>query len=332
MPDRIKNLLIGIFVFTAIGVIICMLLFIHPYIGDEAQNIRVLFADIDKVNVGTRVLFAGKPVGEVTVINEVPDAIIYRAQHGGDIYPYELILAIDSSIKVYTTDKIVLRTAGLLGERSVAIDPVPLKPGQKLKLVTKNEIMYSEKVGTVEDTFKEFKDVAARLDLLLDKIHSAFVTLDEKKAWENIGDAIDNMNQIIANVKEGKGTAGKIFSNDELYLNTMALLGKGETILDDINHYGILFQNDKGWQRLRARRMNLLEKLSTPQEFRNYFNDEINQIQTSLARVSMVMDKSAQCNLIEDKEFTKVYIELMRRVTALEEEIRMYNTQLVNGE
>src|SRR5437762_3001518 len=118
MSDRIKNLLIGIFVFTAVGVITFMLMFLHPYIGDEKQILHVLFADIDKVNIGTRVLFAGKNVGEVTDIQEVKEAVDERIEHFGDIYAYELTLAIDSSIKVYNSDKILLRTAGLLGERS----------------------------------------------------------------------------------------------------------------------------------------------------------------------------------------------------------------------
>jgi phospholipid/cholesterol/gamma-HCH transport system substrate-binding protein len=360
MPDRIKNLLIGIFVTTATGIVIFMLLFLHPYIGDEGQTLRVLFTDIDKVNVGTRVLFAGKPVGEVVEILEVEDAVIHRNAVNDDVYPYELVLKIDSSVKVYNTDKILLRTAGLLGERSVFIDPEPLKPGQILNLVGKDEVIYSAQVGTVEDAFQEIKEVSTRLSSLLDKANEGLEILKTEKSWENfaqiikngreisdrlaaswddvdksiksIASASDNIDVISADVREGRGTLGKIVSRDDLYLRMTSLLSKGETVFDDVNHYGILFHLDKGWQRLRARRLNLLDKLSTPQEFRNYFNDEVNEIQTSLARVSMIVEKSSNfpdnCYMIENKEFTKVFAELMRRVTALEEELRMYNIQL----
>lgn len=360
MPDRIKNLLIGIFVATASGIIIFMLMFLHPFIGDEGQTLRVLFTDIEKVNVGTRVLFAGRPVGEVIAIHEVEDATIHRNSVKGDVYAYELVLSIDSSVKVYNTDKILLKTAGLLGEKSVAIDPEPLKPGQVLHLIGKNEIIYSEQVGSVEDAFREFKEVADKLDIFLEKANEAIEILNNNKTWENLSQSAsnirdvtdrlvdswdevdktisnietisDNFEVVSTNIREGKGTIGKLVSTDDLYLRLASLLNKGETVFDDINHYGILFHLDKGWQRLRARRMNLLEKLSTPQEFRNYFNDEVDQIQTALSRVSMVIDKSSNCYgydcLIENAEFSKVFAELMRRVTALEEELRMYNNQL----
>src|SRR5581483_903000 len=100
--------------------------------------------------------------------------------------------------------------------------------------------------------------------------------------------------------------------------------------------YGILFHSDKRWQRLRARRLNLLQKLQSPQEFRNYFNDEVNQISTSLSRVYMVLNEVGQdpyggC-LLYDQEYNKVFSELMRRVSMLEEEVKMYNAQVVEAQ
>jgi phospholipid/cholesterol/gamma-HCH transport system substrate-binding protein len=359
MSDRIKNLLIGIFVATATAIIIFMLMFLHPFIGDEGQTLRVLFTDIEKVNIGTRVLFAGKPVGEVIAIHEVVDATVNRTPVKGDIYAYELVLSVDSSVRVYNSDKILLRTAGLLGEKSVAIDPEPMKPGQVLHLIEPNEIIYSEQVGTVEDTLGQFKDVSIRIEFLLDQATEALDILKKNKTWENaaqvaqnareitdrmlkswddvdsmlkfLASASESIDEIATNIKKGEGSLGKIVSRDDLYLRLTSILSKGETTFDDINHYGILFHLDKGWQRLRARRMNLLERLSTPQEFRNYFNDEVNQIETSLARVSMVLDKSGcpgpNC-MMDNPEFTKVFAELMRRVTSLEEELKMYNNQI----
>lgn len=100
--------------------------------------------------------------------------------------------------------------------------------------------------------------------------------------------------------------------------------------MDDVNHYGILFHNDKRWQRLRARRMNLMEKLKTPQEFRNFFNQEVDQVSTSLARVNMVLEKAGKYPYcVQDHEFRKVYTELLRRVSSLEDSLEMYNTQII---
>ena len=119
MLDQTKNLLIGLFVLVATTIFIYILLFLHPSVGDEGQTLRVRFSNIDKVGVGTRVLFAGHPVGEVVSIQEVESAREQRHLHNGYVYIYELVLQIDTSVEVYTTDEISIRTSGLLGEKSI---------------------------------------------------------------------------------------------------------------------------------------------------------------------------------------------------------------------
>lgn len=360
MRDQLKNFLIGVFTVSALAIIVFMILFLHPFVGDEGLTLRVRFVDIDKVNVGTRVLFAGKPVGEVVAIHDLEEVRKGRVERLGDIYVYELKLAVDSSVRVYNTDRISLRTSGLLGEKSVSIDPEPAQPGQEVRVVNE-EILYAEGTGSVEDTFKGLRDIGDKFDLALDLVIDTMQELRDRHVWENAANTMENLSDItsqlseswgdvddtIANLSEttantrditekikvGEGTLGKILSKDDLYLRTTSLLGKGETILDDINHYGILFHLDKGWQRLRARRMNLLQKLRTPQEFRNFFNDEVGQISTSISRVGKVLDKSERYpNLMQDMEFKKVFSELLRRVESLEESLRMYNIQVVDPE
>lgn len=360
MQDQLKNMMIGIFVITGFAIIIFMVIFLHPYSGDEGQTLRVRFTDIDKVSIGTRVTFAGKAVGEVTKISVLDEVRHEREERKGDIYVYELILAVDTNVKVYNTDKISLRTSGLLGEKSISIDPEPLKPGQKLREVN-DEILFADGTGSVEDTFNEFKEVATKFDTVLDMVIDAMQELKDRRLWENIATTAENFSDITSrtaekwddvedtianlsettvntrditdNIRQGNGSLGKFVSSDDFYLRTNSILAKGETLMDDMNHYGLLFHQDKGWQRLRARRLNLMQKLQCPQEFRNFFNDEVNQISTSLSRVSMVLDKS-ECYpfLMEDCEYQKVFSELMRRVESLEESLKMYNIQAMDSE
>lgn len=388
MINQAKNVLIGVFLISAIAIVTFMLLFLRPSVGDEAQVLRVRFSDIDKVTVGTRVTFAGNPVGEVVSIRELESAKHERIARDGVVYVYELDLAVDSGVNVYNTDEISLRTSGLLGEKSVMINPMPPRPGEKLRLVN-NEIIYADQTGSVEDTFREFKEVADRADVALDMFIEQMADIQKNKLWDNLGVITQNLSdittalnvpedwsstltnvqqfseellnmmtriddtitqmqgaledaavvaadgrEIVSRIKEGEGTAGKILVSDETYLQLSSILSKGETLMNDINHYGILFHLDKGWQRMRARRLNLLQKLQTPQEFRNYFNDELDQISTALSRVTMVLDCTYErCDpecLLQDPCFTKVFGELLRRVSLLEEEINMYNTQIID--
>ncbi len=371
--------MIGLFVLAAITIVVFILLFIHPNVGDEGKTLHVRFSNIDKVNIGTRVSFAGKPVGEVVDIIETLDKSNPRPSTDGQVYAYELTLAVDSSVNVYNTDEISLRTSGLLGEKSINITPLPPKPGTALTLIN-DKIIYADETGSVEDAFKEIKSLSDKFNSALnavidslddikknnmwEKIAGTFANLEDISgavnkpeelsliidnfstlsnnivdSWATIDEAIENValmtdngKLIIEDVRNGKGTVGKIVMSDDLYLRLNAVMNKAQITMNDINHYGLLFHLDKNWQRLRARRLNLLQKLACPQEFRNYFNDEIDQITTSLSRVYMVLNKKnpyARCpNVIKDVEFVKVFSELMRRVEDVEEQLHMYNIQL----
>lgn len=366
MADEIKNGLIGLFVIAGLAVLVFIILFLHPQAGDEGQTLYVRFSDIDKISVGTRVNFAGRPVGEVVEIREVPAP---REEHFRDkwIYPYELVLKIDSSVKVYNSDEISARTSGLLGERSVAITPRHPEDGIKLVLVTGDDILFATEGTSVDEAFDTFNKLSTKAEEVLDNILDQLNDMKHQKLWENIGKtahnmagittdlnqpdfwkntmadvktftasantSADNISEFTRRLNTAEGTVNRLINNDDLYLRATAVMSKADIIMDDINHYGILYHNDKGWQRLRARRMNLMQKLQCPQEFRNFFNDEINSISTSLCRVATVLDQTFCMippeELLGDCGFEALFADLLRRVSGLEENIRMYNQQLV---
>lgn len=402
MPASIKNILIGIFVLTGLGIIVFMLLFLHPSVGDNAKTLRVRFTDIDKVNLGTRVTFAGRPVGEVVSIQEIPDARTSRVDHKGDVYVYELVLKVDSGVDVFNTDDIILRTSGLLGERNIEINPLPLKPGEKLQSI-ENEVIYANQTGSLEDTLKQFSELSKKLDLVLDDIHNTMEEIKKKeivekfshsaqnfvdittalnqpekfkriidnivnltdmvnKSWPEVDSSIKNVhtltnraleswnaidhtihntltftdkaNQIIEHTRQGQGTIGQLFMGDDLYLRLKSILHKGETAMNDINAYGVLFHLDKRWQRLQARRLQLLEKLSNPSEFTRYFNDEMHQVCESLSRVSLILNES-ECypeSLIVNPDYTRRFADLLKRIENMENSLKMYNEQVIDQE
>lgn len=360
MADQAKNILIGVFVITATAIMIFVLMFLHPTVGDDGRVLRVRFSDIDKVNIGTRVTLAGKPVGEVTEIREVEFGREGKADASGHLYLYELDLSVDSSVHVFDTDIISLMTSGLLGERNIEITPLAPKRGQIPRNVDK-EVIYAQAAASIEETLAELKEIGKKIGNTLDTIQSAISKVQDEKVIERIAKTAQNLSEITTainkpeklseivdnihtffssgkiifeDVSSGKGFIGRAIRDDDLYLRLVSILSKGETIFNDINHYGLFFNTDKRWQRLRARRLNLLEKLRTPQEFRNYFNDEIDMITTSLSRVAMLMEicNPACCDILENSEFSKVFAELLRRVSMMEDTLKMYNIQAVGVE
>jgi phospholipid/cholesterol/gamma-HCH transport system substrate-binding protein len=128
MGEKTKNLMIGIFVLSACALIIWFIMFLKPSVGDGKKTYYIRFSNINKINVGSRVTFAGKPVGEVVEIREIYQARDHATADKLDrIYFFELVLKVDSTVNIYDTDEVALQTSGLLGERSVAIIPSPKK-------------------------------------------------------------------------------------------------------------------------------------------------------------------------------------------------------------
>jgi len=386
MIDQKKNFLIGIFVLAAVGLIVYLILFINPELGDEGKTLRVRFANIDKVNTGTHVTFGGNPVGEVIEIKKIIDQKNPRPDFEGVVYAYELLLSVDSSVNVYNTDQISLRTSGLLGEKSVNITPLPPKPGEPL-INVENQVLYANESGGVDETLKEFKELSdtfeetlqeitstlkdVKRNRLIEKVAGTFQNMEEitqainkpeklenildnvevftknlLNSWSKIDDTIDDIasaaqsantmmsvgQQIFSSIQQGKGTVGRLIESEDFYLRLTSLTNKAEVLFNDINHYGILFNLDKRWQRTRAKRMNLLYTLSTPAQFRSYFNNEISQINTSLSRLVNVMERQDlpfSERLCKNPEYEKVLADLIRKISDLDEHINMYNTQLM---
>ncbi len=376
--------MIGVFAIAAILLLVWLVLFLHPKVGDGEKVIRVRFTDVEKVNIGTRVLFAGKPVGQVIEINEIHDA---REQPqpsdlSQQIYFYELVIAVDSSVQVYDTDEVTLDTTGLFGERVIDIIPKRPPPGVTPVPITR-QVIYAHtgeqmqaliaRLGTVADsmslTFSRVNELLAddgklteaitSLDAFLDQaritvtdinesdlvdafkvaadkfgdamgsLDDTLLTLENDGFWESTRGAFDGIGNLTEQIVDGEGTIGRLIKEDDLYLQTLDLLAKGNTFLNDVNHYGVLFQFNKGWQRKRTKRADQLQKLRTPAAFGQYFNCEVDQIRTALSRIQMMVDRAeCECNLNCSGCFNTELDTLLNQVRQLEKRIDAYSQEL----
>jgi phospholipid/cholesterol/gamma-HCH transport system substrate-binding protein len=397
MTDKMKNILIGLFVTTAVTIIVAMILFLEPKVGDGKKMLRVRFGNISGIVVGTRVAFAGKPVGEVTHIREISDARDHPDEFGR-VYFYELTLKTDSSVEIYDSDEIAVRSMGLMGEKSVAILP---KASKSASLIT-DEIIYANSIDPLENTFNQMTKVCNRIEgtvahvdswfqenreplstsvgifnKAVSNINETLATLEEKELIPALRDSADllndnlryfrsglvddqilqkitylaehldeaarafnldgaaalrNLNEVVQSIATGKGTVGRLFAREDFYLHLNSLMSKAETLMNDINHYGILFQYDKTWQRSRTKKANLLKALETPKEFRTYFDGEVDAITTSLGRLSELLDRAdngdEKTKIAENENFKKQFAALLRSAQSLTDTIKLYNEGL----
>lgn len=394
MGEQTKNMLIGLFVVAACFLVVSLVLFLKPHVGDGKQTIYVRFSNISKMDVGTRVVFAGKPVGEVVAIDEIYDARkTLSTDLLGRIYFYQLVLKIDSHVKIFDTDEISIQTSGLLGEKSIAITPKCPPKGVSPTQVTVQPI-YAESTDPLENAFLELSDLANNLQITvkelnrwmnkngddlglavrsfngamsearlsmkalndlqimpdlkagigaftatLEQVQGSLGALHQSDTFANAGVVMSNLKQASASlvqiadqITKGKGTMGQLLGGDDLYLRLSAVMSKFDTLMNDVNHYGVLFHLNKSWQRQRLQRATALNALHSPSQFRSYFEHEVDGINTAMARLSELVDKAKDSSeeelILNNVPFKEEFAELLRQAEALSDNLRLYNQQL----
>jgi phospholipid/cholesterol/gamma-HCH transport system substrate-binding protein len=314
---------IGFMVLLALAMLTRALLFLHPAPGDEACIIHVRFQNVDKIGQGTRVTFAGKPIGEVKKVELLPEAFSPRVKGGELIYPYELTLAIDSSVKVYKSDDISEKTAGLMGEKCIAITPRTAPKGSELITIGPNDIVYASQPGSVEDTFGEISSVAKKADQTME----ALIRLIERnqeglsettKAIQKASEQLELLLTTLNTEDFGKKlpllceSATSCVNQVREVARSMEdtkLVPLMRELVDDIHNYGLLFHLNRSWQREMYRRKEEASLLpinaegSTQDELRKVYQtttrlqQEITSINETINKGSFVTKKELRAQL-----------------------------------
>ncbi len=387
MGDQIKNMMVGIVMLAACAFTIALILFLKPSVGDEKKTYEVRFSNINGLGIGTRVMFAGKPVGEVVAIEEINDARKQPSDSLGRIYFYQLTIKVDSSVTIYNTDEVTIQTSGLLGEKSIGIIPSVPKAGVIVRPV-KKEPIYAQSADSLEAAIYQLSNLANSMGKTFDYLHdwlgkngdslSQAVTsfagtmdeadktlkkinnsqiieeaekgitefaqtmqrmqtsikeLQEGHFFTNLNTISSNVSQTTSSIATGKGTLGKLIEQDDMYMQVTSLFTKADTMMNDINHYGILFHLNKTWQRDRLQQITLLNSLDTPSSFKEYFEQEVQDVNLAMSRLSLLLEKAEKNPqkevIFKNGQFSKDFAEFLREVDALAKNVRLYNEELV---
>jgi len=204
MSDSVKAFWLGCFIIITAILAAWLLLFLHPSVGDCGHKLHVRFSNIQNISIGSRVTFGGKPVGEVIAITQIPHARDLPPDHAGNYYLYELELCVDSSVEVYSYDEIAFSTAGLMGEKSIAILPKAPLPGKPLAQNVTDTILYGRSTDPLQDTLTKLSDVGDVLEQAMQHLNQF---LDENMqpfhhAVIAVGTAADSINDLVQQIDE----------------------------------------------------------------------------------------------------------------------------------
>ena len=185
----------GFFVIIASFLIIGIILFIKPSVGDGKQVLKVRFNNINGISIGTPVTYAGKTIGDVADINQVKSAREQAVNEFGQVYPYLLTLHIDSHYTVFSTDEITVQTQGLLGEKYVSIIPKPIAAGQAVHIITSKDVVYADANDLLESAMNEIASLSQKFEEALNELINWM-----QKYGDDLGSAVKSADVAISEI------------------------------------------------------------------------------------------------------------------------------------
>jgi len=206
-----SQLRVGIFVLLAIGILIFLILNasgdINPF--SKKLHLKARFADANGLRDGSEVRLAGVRVGKVDQITLLPPSDVPNAPR------VEVLMTIDSSIdgrpaneRIRSDSTAQQGSPSLLGNEML----INITPGTAVgQPVQDYAVLPSSSSNTVNDFATSGTDLAQRLSKLSDEIKG-----------------------IVGDVKEGKGTVGRLFTDEALYNNLNATIRETEDVMRQV--------------------------------------------------------------------------------------------------
>jgi len=219
MPKSTRNiglseLRVGLLVLIAIAVLVVLILNasgeINPF--KSHLHLRARFADANGLREGSEVRLAGVRIGKVSRLRLMTASEVGTAPNPQKI---EVFLTIDTKIDgVPATDRI--RTDSTANQASPSILGsemiINITPGTALgQPVSENFLLPATSGSTMSDLATSGTDLAQRLSKLSDQL-----------------------NEVVKNVREGKGTVGRLFNDEALYNNLNATIRDAEELAQQI--------------------------------------------------------------------------------------------------
>lgn len=207
----LNQLRVGIMVLISISVLIFLILNasgdINPF--SEKLYLKARFQDANGLRVGSEVRLAGVRVGKVDLITLLPPSDVPNAPR------VEALLVVDGMIdgrpaneRIRTDSTAQQGSPSLLGNEML----INITPGTALGQPVKDyDILPSSTTNTVNDFATSGTDLAQRLSRLSDEISG-----------------------IVREVKDGRGTVGRLFSDEALYNNLNATIRETEDVMRQI--------------------------------------------------------------------------------------------------
>lgn len=239
---------VGIFLLFGIAIICTLILFFGEVqnLFKPTYNLTVTFTDASGLLKGSDVYLSGAQIGKVTTDPKpIPDK-----------QEVEVNLKIDRNVVIRKDAKYVIGSSGLLGDKFVVVEPKEYKAGdEKAPLVQdgdriegSNSTDLTTLMNSAEPLIEHANHIATQLDDMITRLNGDVLsntsTDDLKDAITKLKDMLNNgdimmknANDIMAQIKSGKGAVGRLISDRQVGDNLAAFIA-------NLKEHGPVFYKD----------------------------------------------------------------------------------------
>lgn len=199
-------------------------------------RLRVFLPEVEGLNIGAPVRLDGVEIGNVDAIRMNPEA---RGDRSKNI---EIVMRVDkryqNEIRSDSTANLI--TEGLLGNRYVSIqrgfigDPlkaeavVPGKQEASMKQIVERGLELAQNLNALAETAREIIEAVQRGRGTLGKM------LTDEEAWNRLNASLGDMRAMTASLRAGEGSIGKLMQSDEMYQRLDKAIAEVNTLIADV--------------------------------------------------------------------------------------------------
>src|SRR3954452_3346344 len=263
----LSELRVGILVFVSIIMLVLLILNASGDINPFAKklHLRARFNDANGLREGSEVRLAGVRVGKVDKITLLPPSDAPNAPR------VEAAMVINSTIdgrpateRIRTDSTAQQGSPSLLGNEML----LNITPGTALgQPVSDGTILPSSSSNTVNDFATSGTDLAQRLSKLSDEISVIVRNVKDGKGtvgrlfndeslYNNLNATIRDTEDLMVQIRSGQGSAGKFVNDPALYNNANAIAANLKQLSDDLRAgkgtAGKLLNDDELYRRINA--------------------------------------------------------------------------------
>ncbi len=230
------ELRVGLFVLAGMFVLAVGIIYVTGTgILAAKYRLRTYLPEVEGLTVGAPVRLDGVEIGNV-------DAIRMNPKPADRMHNIEVIMRIDKRYQneIRTDSSASLITEGLLGNRYVSIkrgfvgEPLQADaevPGQEeaaIKQIVERGAELVQNLNALSGTAREIVEAVQSGRGTLGKL------LTDEEAWNRLNASLNDVQKLMADTREGRNTMGKLFASDELYQKVDAAVTDAKAITADV--------------------------------------------------------------------------------------------------